>query len=216
MFPFQARLQLSEVINSTRSTLCKAWQEPTSSLRCLLTAELSLQRLVKVADPPDLLFDAFSFLADLQFVRLHPFVHFVEGVPLLVEVSVLLGQDLLVLVQKVPKLVQLGVLEDLEPSERRGNLIRGRYFGHLGDRLVQQMVLAFNKGVIVLQHVLQLMYTRVCRSSSIILVCDSELVAQRVFSLVEHCHAGDLLVNSAHEVFEALEVELELRDKFPS
>ena len=70
--------------------------------------------------------------------------------PFLVKVAILLRQDLLMLIQEVPELVQLGVFEDLEASESCSDLVRWWNLGHFGDRLIQQVMLAFNKGVIVL------------------------------------------------------------------
>ena len=57
--------------------------------------------------------------------------------PLLVEVSILLRQDLLVLVEEAAELVKLAVFEDLEAIESCSDFIRWRYLGHLGDRLVE-------------------------------------------------------------------------------
>ena len=60
--------------------------------------ELPLQRDVQVPDPSYLLLNFFALFRDLYLISLHAFVHFVKGVALLVKVSVLLCQNLFVLV----------------------------------------------------------------------------------------------------------------------
>ena len=57
--------------------------------------------------------------------------------PLLVEISILLRQDLLVLVKEATEFIQLAIFEDLEAIECCGDLIGRRYLGHLGDGLVE-------------------------------------------------------------------------------
>ena len=95
--------------------------------------KLSLEGEVEVADPPDLLLNGLPFFADLQLVGLHPLVHLVEGVPFVVKVTVLLGQDLFVLLQEVSELIKLGVFEDLEASEGSCDLVWWWNLCHLSD-----------------------------------------------------------------------------------
>ena len=110
----------------------------------LARSQLSLERKVEVTDTAHLSLDLLPILADLHLVTLHAFVHFLEIVPLLIEIPVLLSQDLLVFVEEVSEFVELAILEDLEPVESGRDLIRRRNLRHLCDRLVQQVMLAFH------------------------------------------------------------------------
>ena len=134
--------------------------------------KLSLQRNVQIAYATHFLLDLLPFFADFDLVSLHTLVHLVKRMSLLVKITVLLGQDLLVFVEESPKLVKFTVLEHLEAIESRRDLVRWRYFGHLRDRLIQQMMLAFDKGIVVPEHMFELLDAGVAGGSYIVFVVE--------------------------------------------
>ena len=131
-----------------------------------------MQRDVQIAYATNFLLDLLPFFADFDLVSLHTLVHLVERMSLLVKITVLLGQYLLVLVKEPPKLVKFTVLKHLEAIERRRDLVRRRYLGHLRDRLIQQMMLAFDKRIVVPEHVLELLDAGVAGGSSIVFIVE--------------------------------------------
>ena len=63
------------------------------------------------------------------------------------------------LVKEAAELIKLAVFEHLKPVEGCRDLVRRRYLCHLGDGLVEQMVLTFDQSIVVSEHVLQLLHT---------------------------------------------------------
>ena len=69
--------------------------------------ELSLQGQIQITNASYLSFDMLTLFTDLKLVTFHTLVHLVKVVTLLVEVSVLLRQYRLMLLQEVAEFVQL-------------------------------------------------------------------------------------------------------------
>ena len=69
------------------------------------TTELTLKGQVQITNTSYLSFDLFAFLANLQLVAFHALVHLFKVVTLLVEVSVLLCQYRLMILQEVAEFV---------------------------------------------------------------------------------------------------------------
>lgn len=131
------------------------------------------------------------------------------------------------LVKEAAELIKLAVFEHLEPIEGCRDLVRRRYFGHLGDGLVEQMVLTLDQSIVVSEHVLQLLHTCVARSASIVLIVDPACTdmrgvwivracKHRVITLIKDRHGCHFFVNGHHELLQPLEIQTELLDEFAS
>ena len=145
----------------------------------------------------------------------------------LVKVTVLLCKNLLVLVKEAAELIKLTVFEHLKPVEGCRDLVRGRYLGHLCDGLVEQMMLTLDQGIVVSEHVLQLLDTCVARSASIVLIVDPastdlsgvwkvRACEHWVITLIKDRHGCHFFIDGHHELFEPLEIQTELLDEFAS
>ena len=77
------------------------------------------------------------------------------------------------LIKEAAELIKLAVLEYLKPVEGRRDLVRWRYFCHLCDGLVEQMVLTLDQRIVVSEHVLKLLHTGIARCASIVLVVNA-------------------------------------------
>ena len=173
--------------------------------------ELSLQGQIQITNASYLSFDMLTLLTDLKLVAFHTLVHLVKVMTLLVEVSVLLCQYRLMLLQEVAELVQFTLFQHLESVEGRSYFIRWRNLGHFCDGLVEQVMLTFDKCIVVPQHMLQLIHAcascGICVSYIISETRGEMLMCELVFtSLVKRTHMSNFLVNSLHELFQALEV----------
>ena len=75
---------------------------------CLVTCttEFTLKRKIQITNTSYLSFDLFALLTNLKLVAFHTLVHLVKVVALLVEVSVLLCQNRLMLLQEIAEFVQ--------------------------------------------------------------------------------------------------------------
>ena len=72
----------------------------------LVDLHLLLQLQVQLSNPSNFAFDLLSFFTDLQLLALHALVHLVERLPLLIEVAILLGEDLLVVVEEAAEVIK--------------------------------------------------------------------------------------------------------------
>ena len=131
------------------------------------------------------------------------------------------------LVKEAAELIELAIFEHLKPVEGCRDLIRRRYLCHLGDGLVEQMVLTLDQSIVVSEHVLQLLHASVARSASIILIVDSartdlsgvwkvRACKHRIIALVKDRHGCHFFVDRHHELLEPLEIQTELLDEFAS
>ena len=71
--------------------------------------ELSLQGQIQITNASYLSFNMLTLLTDLKLVAFHTLVHLVKVVTLLIEVSVLLRQYRLMLLQEVAEFVQFAL-----------------------------------------------------------------------------------------------------------
>ena len=88
----------------------------------------------------------------LLFLDLLPALHLFEILAIVINLTVLLSQYLLVIIQESLELIDLRFFEQLEPIESCCDLIRRRNLGHLGDRLVQQMMLGLRQCLVVAKN----------------------------------------------------------------
>jgi hypothetical protein len=83
-------------------------------------------------------------MSDFGFLGIHSVVELLERVSFVFKVSVLLLQDLFVLIQKATEIVNFIILQNLEPLKRLSDLFRSRNFFHFLNTLLQQVVLSFH------------------------------------------------------------------------